>query len=349
VGLWLIRARIIAAFTALALWSTIHLTVRAFFYFKRYTGLYFWSLIITSWSLSIRAAGFLMKYDAPWVPWILSTFLGEVGWVGMVTGFSIVLWARLNIVVEDRRIRNGVLAMILTNGFIWHTALIILQFGLAGASASGANRDAWLRILNPFERTQITVFTVQEFIIFGFYIQATYRILHDRMFQQSDRTRKVMLTLFVVQTVEIMLDIIIITLDLAGYFTLKAIIHSWVYGIKLELEFVVLNQLKETAKSGVPGLISIPESDEEASATTSGQTSPATFSRMKSVGEKPDWWDNPKETAQTTQIPLPSPNQTGIDLQSPLKLEKIPENRILEQRTLTLNDIGVIPDPDAID
>lgn len=288
-----------------------------------------------------------MKYDAPWVPWILSTVLGEAGWVGMVTGFSIVLWSRLNIVVEDRRIRNGVLAMILTNGFIWHTALIILQFGLAGATVSGANRNDWLRILNPFERTQITVFTVQEFIIFGFYIQATYRILHNRVFRRSDRTRKVMLTLFVVQTVEIMLDIVIITLDLAGYFTLKAVMHSWVYGIKLELEFVILNQLKETAKSGVPGLILIPESDEEVSATPSGQTSPSLFSRGKSVGEKPEWWDNPKESANTTQIPLPSPRQTGIDLQSGLKFDKVPENGILEQRRLSLNQIVVIPDPDA--
>jgi hypothetical protein len=36
------------------------------------------------------------------------------------------------------------------------------------------------------------------------------------------------------------MDIIICVLDVAGYFTLKAIIHFWVYGIKLELEFVVL-------------------------------------------------------------------------------------------------------------
>src|SRR5262249_7936650 len=86
-ALLLIRARIIAAFTALALWSTVHLTVRIFFFFKHYKGLYFWALIITSWCLSIRAIGFLFKFDVPSINWILSTVLAEAGWVGMVTGF----------------------------------------------------------------------------------------------------------------------------------------------------------------------------------------------------------------------------------------------------------------------
>lgn len=167
------------------------------------------------------------------------------------------------------------------------------------------------------------------------------------MFQQSEHTRKVMLTLFVVQTLEIMMDIVIITLDLAGYFTLKAVIHSWTYGIKLELEFVVLNQLKQTAKSGVPGLMSIPESGEDASRTTSGQASPKNFSRMQSVGEKPDWWDAPKDGASTTQTPVPSPRQAGVEFQEALRLDRVPEDRILEQRRFSLNRIGVIPEPDV--
>lgn len=41
--------------------------------------------------------------------------------------------------------------------------------------------------------------------------------------------------LFAVQVITISTDIIVCVLDAAGYFTLKAIIHSWVYGIKVEL------------------------------------------------------------------------------------------------------------------
>jgi len=279
-----------------------------------------------------------MKYDAPWVPWQLSTTLAEAGWVGMVTGFSIVLWSRLNLVVQDRRIRNGILAMILVNGFIWHTALVTLQFGMAATPPKDPTRAVWLRLVNPFERTQISVFTVQEFIIFGFYILATYRVLNDRLFNQTKRTRKTMLTLLAVQTLEICMDVIIVTLDLAGYFTLKAIIHSWTYGIKLQLEFVVLNQLKETAKTGVPGLLSMPESDGEASRTRSGQSSPP-----KSVSEKQDWWANSRDVLQPPDTPLPSPKPTQIDLQA-ATLDAIPEDAIFSQGPLTLERLGVIPD-----
>jgi hypothetical protein len=310
------------------------------FYFKHYKGLYFWALIFTSWSLSIRAVGFLFKFNVPSINWILSNTLAEVGWVGMVTGFSIVLWSRLNIILEDRRTIYGVLVMILTNGFIWHTALFVLQFGLAGSK--GETRDVWLRIVNPMERTQITMFTIQEIIISGLYIHATYRILHNQNFKQSDRTRRVMLMLFIVQTIAILIDVAIITLDLAGYFTLKAIIHSWAYGVKLELEFVVLNQLKETATSGTSGLISWQNSDTDASLATSGQ-SPSTLIEKK-AGSNKYWWDSPTNVKQPIPASQPSPKVTGVDLEAALKLDNNDEDEVAMHRTLSLDRISVVPD-----
>lgn len=254
----------------------------------------------------------------------------------MVTGFSIVLWSRLNIILEDRRIIYGVLAMILINGFIWHSALVVLQFGLA--ASKGVSRNAWLRIVNPMERTQITMFTVQEVIISGLYIRATYRILNDRIFKQSARTRRVMLMLFVVQSIAIMMDVAIITLDLAGYFTLKAIIHSWAYGVKLELEFVVLNQLKETAKSGAPGLISFPESGTDTSVITSEQSSPSTLIEKKTEFNK-DLWDNQTDVKQHFPAPQPSPKVTG---EAALKLGNTDRNEVAMHRTLSLDGISAI-------
>jgi len=72
---------IIAVFTGLACWSTIHLTIQILFFFKHYRGLYFWALIITSWALSIREVGFLMRWVAPNVPWQFSLALAEAGWI----------------------------------------------------------------------------------------------------------------------------------------------------------------------------------------------------------------------------------------------------------------------------
>jgi hypothetical protein len=66
-----------------------------------------------------------------------------------------------------------------------------------------------------------------------------------------------MCLLLLIQVFIISLDITVIVLDLAGYLKLKVFIHSFVYSIKLELEFVVLNQLIEISRMGVPGIPSI--------------------------------------------------------------------------------------------
>jgi hypothetical protein len=266
----------------------------------------------------------------------------------MVTGFSIVLWSRLNIVVEDQRVRRGVLAMILTNGVIFHSALVTLQYGLA--AAKGPQRAGWLRVLNPMERTQITMFTVQEVIISLFYIHATWKIMHDRIVHHRDKTRKVLIMLFVVQTVVVMMDIVVITLDLSGWFTLKAIIHSWVYGIKLELEFVVLNQLVEIAQAGVPGLSTItdsnlPESSQPASTQNTASPVPSPSSGAP-LSAKQQWWAPPAAGAPHHARSIDS--VTSGRNQSNTGLGLIPEVEAFQrtsQRTLSLDDIGVIPEP----
>jgi hypothetical protein len=63
--------------------------------------------------------------------------------------------------------------------------------------------------------------------------------------------------IFALQVIIIILDITIIVLDLAGYLKPKVFIHSFVYSIKLELEFVVLNQLIEISRMGLPRIQSV--------------------------------------------------------------------------------------------
>ena len=45
-------------------------------------------------------------------------------------------------------------------------------------------------------------------------------------------------------------DVLLIALDYAQYFTLKAVIHSFVYAFKLQLEFVILNQFRYVIADG---------------------------------------------------------------------------------------------------
>jgi hypothetical protein len=358
---------LIAVFTALACWSTIHLTIRILFFFKRYKGLYFWSLIITTWMLSIREVGFLMRWVAPHVPWQFSLFLAEIGWTCMVTGYSIVLWSRLSIIVENRRVIWGVFAVIMFDGIVFHTSLWILQYGLS--SNKGAARQPWLKIVNPFERVQVTVFTVQECGISALYMWGVWRLLQEQV-HRTKRIRHVLSLLFVVQTITIAMDIAVCVLDVAGYFTLKAIIHSWVYGIKLELEFVVLNQLVDIAKTGVPGLKTITD-DSVPDSTITSKTAVSSTSAMPSPDSqltfhtKPEWLlpaepenlpDNKTgNLAMMRRMSSPAPLGTGL---GSIPEGEIPRGHIpsfqetLSQSSphrrstnLSLDSIGVIPDP----
>lgn len=157
----------------------------------------------------------------------------------------------------------------------------------------------------------------------------------------------------------ILMDIVVCTLDLIGYFTLKAIIHSWVYGVKLELEFAVLNQLVDIAKSGVPGLTtitddSVPESilttTTGISSTVSAMPSPDSQNTLKPGG----WWIPqapvyPGADTISRRMSAPVPQSAGLG--------SIPEGEIAQGQNMTfeqmmrdtgplsLEGIGVIPEP----
>lgn len=100
------------------------------------------------------------------------------------------------------------------------------------------------------------MFSIQEIIISCLYVRAAYQYLQGR-FTQKGKTRNAMCLLLLVQILAITFDVAIVFMDFAGYLQLKFICFSFVYAIKLELEFVALNQLVELSSIGVPGLSSM--------------------------------------------------------------------------------------------
>ena len=167
---------LITAFCAVSLWMTVELTLRCFFTFKRYRGLYFWSVLVCTWGVTFHVIGLILKLFNEG-NWILSSILFKIGWVGNVTGFSFVLYSRLNLVVRDRRILRAVLIMIITDAFLLHTPIIIFDFGI-----SSPHPSIWVKPMEVMERIQVLWFSVQETIISLLYIykhpQISQRHLH---------------------------------------------------------------------------------------------------------------------------------------------------------------------------
>lgn len=52
----------VVIFTALAWYNVLELSFLIFNTFKRYSGLYFWSLLVCAWGTALHALGFILKF-----------------------------------------------------------------------------------------------------------------------------------------------------------------------------------------------------------------------------------------------------------------------------------------------
>jgi hypothetical protein len=231
---------LVASFFAVSLWLALELTVQVYTTFKRRTGLYFWSILIVACGIAFHTIGLLLKLLVPEANVIFATVLAKVGWVMDTTGFAVVLYSRLHLVVQSQKTLRLVLAMIIVNAILFHTPIIVFLMGLS------IHKD-WDPYVTPFEYTQVVGFSIQETIISYIYILKTIKFLKSGY---STQLRKVTTMLITVQVLVVLMDIALLVIDCIGMFTLKAVLHPFAYGIKLKIEFAVLNLLLNLVKDG---------------------------------------------------------------------------------------------------
>ncbi|KAL8748037.1 MAG: hypothetical protein Q9190_000187 [Brigantiaea leucoxantha] len=232
---------ILAAATAVAWVFVIELDLTIFLTFRRRGGLYFWSLLVSSWGCVLHALGFILEFLVG-SPWGVTLPFIEIGWVTMVTGQAFVLYSRLHLVVRNPRTLRTVLIAILVDAAILHIPTIVFTVG-----NNSPNADFWSRKFNIMERIQLVGFCLQEFAISTLYIVATVRILGS---VYHSMTRKVMLQLILINCICIGMDIVLIGLEFTGEYVGEASIKPMIYAIKLKLEFTILNQLMGLSKAG---------------------------------------------------------------------------------------------------
>ena len=213
-----------------------------FLKFRKRGGLYFWSLLISSWGCSIHAFGFILNYLLDKTPQVYLPFIFG-GWVMMTTGQAFVLYSRLHLVIRKKRVLNFVLCMIIFNAFALHGSTIVTNSG-----ANSGNAAYWQPKFDIVERVQLAGFCLQEFIIATLYISATVRMLGSIY---HSLTRKVMWELIAINSICIGLDIILIALEYSGQYVGEVSVKPALYIIKLKLEFIVLNQLMGITKAGL--------------------------------------------------------------------------------------------------
>ena len=290
---------VVASFFAVALWLALELGVQVFCKFKRHKGLYFWSILIVACGVALHAIGLLLKLFVAGVNVYFSTSMAKIGWIMDTTGFAVVLYSRLHLIVRNRKTLRLVLAMIIINAIIFHTPMIVFLMGLS----KNSNKN-WGRYVNPFEYTQVVGFSIQETIISIIYIRKTAKFLKTGY---STQLRKVMTLLITVQVISVLIDIALLVIDTIGMFTLKAVLHPFAYAVKLKIEFAVLNSLLYMIKHDrtIGDLFS---TDSDASSTPS--TSTTLQGRQISTAKMRPWsWFGAAKARNEPELPM---NQNNI-------------------------------------
>jgi len=123
-------AMTISAFIAIAWYNVLELNFMIWMTFKRRHGLYFYSLLVSSWGIFVYALAFLIKFFQVLENNYATVVFITIGWYAMVTGQSLVLYSRLHLVMYDQRILKWVLWMIVIDVFLFHVPTTVMTFGV---------------------------------------------------------------------------------------------------------------------------------------------------------------------------------------------------------------------------
>ncbi|KAF7122787.1 hypothetical protein CNMCM5793_000897 [Aspergillus hiratsukae] len=234
-------------FIAVAWCNAIDLIVLCFNTFKRYSGPYFWSLLVASFCIIPFGLGYILKiYSITFTNYFLEIAILDAGWSGMVTGQSLVLWSRLNLVLDNPRALKALLYLIIVDGAVLHTSCTALEFATNALPGS----DAVATAFDVMERVQLVGFCLQELLLSSLYIYKAVPLLK----MDDRRSHNVLVQLIVINMVIMALDVSVVVVQYLGFFTFQVTFKALVYSIKLKLEYVVLGRLVEVAAVRTPAV-----------------------------------------------------------------------------------------------
>lgn len=209
--------------------------------FRRWRGLYFWSLLASGCiGVVPYSIGFLMKFFTQ-TDSVLSVTVLTIGWWTMVTGQSMVLYSRLHLVLRDERVLRRVLRLIIVNFFLLHIPTTILTYG---ANIVHSGDVSWVKGYNIMEKIQLTGFTLQEGLLSTLYVIETVRLLRlGADISARPDSRRIMYHLIGINCAIMIMDLVLLSLEYANFYAVQITLKGFVYSLKLKLEFAVLGRL----------------------------------------------------------------------------------------------------------
>ncbi|KAL4907904.1 hypothetical protein BDW74DRAFT_148191 [Aspergillus multicolor] len=230
---------VVVTFISLAIYNAVELVILILFTFQRYHGLYFWTMLLSGvLGVIPHSVGYLLEFfdvGPRWLGVAISTF----GFYFMVPGQSVVLWSRLHLVVQNRKLLRFVLWLIIIDAIILLIPTTVLTF-----STIYVRTRPIVMGYNVMERMQVAWFCAQEILISSIYIWETAKLLRLRPEKNPRRTR-VLYELLAINLIIIAMDVALLVLEYLGMWYLQTTLKAAVYSIKLKLECGVLRKLVE--------------------------------------------------------------------------------------------------------
>jgi hypothetical protein len=227
---------VIGSCIAVAWYNALELNILVLATFKRYGGLYFWSLLIASWGVVFYGIGFLFKFFQVISNDYVNVVFITIGWWCMITGQSVVLYSRLHLIVLNEKLLKLILKMIIVDAIIFHVPTTVLTFG----SNSHTHTTQFVHGYNVMEKIQMTGFCIQEFVISGIYLWECIKFLKT---DKQEKSRKTLYELFCINMIIIIMDLSLLGLEYANLYILEIVVKGVVYSVKLKLEFAILGKL----------------------------------------------------------------------------------------------------------
>jgi hypothetical protein len=231
----------IVAMFSIGAYNALEVVMSLFEGFKKYRGLYFWSMQVAAWGILVHAIAAQIRFMSR-ASNLSMTIPFIIGWMCMVSGQAVVLYSRLHLVVHDVRHIRWVLWMIIASFFILHTPMTALFFCLNLGDTRCARPAA------IFDRLQVTGFGIQDTIICAIYIREAIHALKPIFAIKGREGRRTIYWLLVVNLLGIILNVCIIVAEFRLHY-IAISFKTVAYSIKLKLEFYALTQLRELTRT----------------------------------------------------------------------------------------------------
>lgn len=283
---WKPESIMLVVVATVSLYNAVELLLLIGMRFRERKSLYFISLTVATIGVMPYFTGFLCEYFRATPYWVAMS-LSTIGWVALITGQALVLYSRLGLILDNQRILKAVKWMIIVNAVTLHTTTTVLQFGKI--YASGGSQHACLVGIYYFEKIQMTIFCIQEFIISGLYLWKTVALLKVI---QKQGTRKVMMELFVINIIIVAGDVALLVLEYSGHRVEERLFKGLVYSIKLKLEFAILSKLVglvESSQRTLSNALAEVDTFVDMSRTTSAALLPIAYQPKSTADQMPDW------------------------------------------------------------